>query len=55
MSAQVKGQESMAEEECTRKTPAVPTSTDETEDGISLLNAQISNVKYQEVFPTDTK
>lgn len=47
MSAQVKGQESVAEEERTRKTPAVPASTDKTEDGISLLNAQIGNVKYQ--------
>ena len=38
-----------------KKPPTVPTYTDETEDGISLLNAQISNAKYREVFPIDTK
>lgn len=55
MSAQVKGQESMAKEECMRKTPTVPTYADETEDEISVLNAQISNAKYRDIFPIDTK
>lgn len=45
MSAQAKAQKSVVKEASMRKIPIVPVYSDETEDGISLLNPQISNAK----------
>lgn len=45
----------MGQEKCTTKLGLLESYTDEAEDGISLLNAQVSNIKFREVFLIDTK
>lgn len=45
----------MGQEECTTELGLFESCIDETEDGISLLNAQLSNIKYKEVFSVDRK
>lgn len=45
----------MGQEKCTATLGLLESYIDETEDGISLLNAQVSNVKYREVFSIATK
>lgn len=51
----VQSQESVVQEECRTRLELLESSIDETEDRISLLNAQVSNIKYREVFSVDTK
>lgn len=51
----VQSQESVVQEECMTRLELLESSIDETEDRISLLNAQVSNIKYREVFSVDTK
>lgn len=45
----------MGQEECTTELGLFESCIDETDDGISLLNAQLSNIKYKEVSSVDTK
>lgn len=45
----------MGQEECMTKLGLLESCIDKTEDEFSLLNAQLHNIKYREVFSIDTK